>query len=159
MTSLPFRNQQRPPIRVGPFSAFTGMRRSMDEFMTGILDQQGVGSPSWRPAVDMEEDERHFIIHIEVPGCEEKDIRVEVGGDVLTLRCKGNPSGAGDQRARSCWSGSFIQSLNLPATIDAEGITARLEGGLLTVHLPKHPTGERMAVNMDGGNERESAGE
>lgn len=148
MKTLPALSQDRSPSNRSPsmwdpFSAFSEMRRHMDEFMNGILGQQRSGAFNWRPSVDVDEDERSFTIRIEVPGWEEKDVTVEVDQNLLTIRGQrggdGTHSTTGAKQPDTRWSGSFIQSLSLPPTIDTEHITARLERGLLTVHLPKQP--------------------
>lgn len=167
MKALSALNQSnRSPGGWDPFSAFAEMRRHMDEFMSGVLGQQRTGAVNWRPAIDVDEDERSFTIRIEVPGWEEKDVAVEVDQNILTIRGqRGGDTAQATSGAKSPggrWSGSFIQSLSLPPTIDAEHITAQLERGLLTVHLPKQPQAapKRIAITKAGPpqDEREPAG-
>lgn len=168
MKTLSSPDQQRSPAMWNPFSAFSDMRRQMDEFMHGVIDQQRGGAVGWRPAVDVDEDERSFTIRIEVPGWEEKDVAVEIDQNMLTIRGRRGddtqqvPS---SKSYRGRWSGSFVQSLSLPPTIDAERVTARLERGLLTVHLPKQPQAapKRIAItttaaDANARNEREPSG-
>ncbi|HEX3135213.1 MAG TPA: Hsp20/alpha crystallin family protein [Planctomycetota bacterium] len=156
MKTLPALAPNRTPATWDPFSAFSDMRRHMDEFMQGVLGQHRSGVSSWRPAIDVDEDERSFTIRIEVPGWEEKDVTVEVDQNILTVRghrgSDGTHSTTGASQPTTRWSGSFIQSLSLPPTIDAEHITAQLERGLLTMHLPKQPTAapKRIPVTQAG---------
>lgn len=142
MKALSTPNHNRSPAIWDPFSAFAEMRRSMDEFMNGVLGQHR-GATAWRPAIDVDEDERSFTIHIEVPGWEAQDVAVEVDENILTVRgqraADGITSTTGGKPPPNRWSGSFVQSLSLPPTIDAGHISARLERGLLTVRLPKQP--------------------
>lgn len=154
MKSLPATPpQNRSPSLWDPFSSFAEMRRQMDEFMSGVIEQQRVGNTGWRPAIDVDEDDRGFAIHIAVPGWAEQDVAVEVDRNILTIRGQrggeGTSSTAGERSSTGRWSGSFIQSLSLPATIDTEHITAHLDKGLLTVQLPKQPqaTPKRIAVS------------
>jgi HSP20 family protein len=188
MRALSQANQNRSPAMWNPFSIFSEMRRQMDDLMNDVIGQQGSGLVSWRPTLEVDEDDQSFTIRVEVPGWEEKDITVEVEQSLLTIRGErgasgGNDSGGGnagststagssagggdvpdaDESGRSAsstdeaqmrsragsggrggqgrnrWSSSFIQSLSLPSTIDTEHISAQLERGLLTVHLPKQP--------------------
>jgi HSP20 family protein len=167
MKALSVPNQNRSPATWDPFSAFAEMRRHMDEFMSGVLGQQRVGAVNWRPAIDVDEDERSFTIRIEVPGWEEKDIAVEVEQNILTIRgqrggdrTQETTGGKQTNQTTGRWSGSFIQSLSLPPTIDSEHISAQLERGLLTVHLPKQPQAapKRIAINTTGAGTREASG-
>lgn len=45
--------------------------------------------------------------------------------------------------------GTFTRSFTLPETVDEEGIEAKLDGGVLTVRLPKReaPSARRIEVS------------
>jgi HSP20 family protein len=116
------------------------MRQQMDDFIYGVLDQQR-GNANWNPSIDVDEDEKGFTVRMGVPGWEDKDVNVEVAQNVLTIRGhqenSEKSSSSQPQNGQRRWRSSFSQSLNLPANIDAENITAELDKGLLTVYLPK----------------------
>jgi HSP20 family protein len=141
--------QDRSPALWDPFAIFSDMRRQMDELMNATFGggRRGGGFGSWQPATEISEDERQFTVAVELPGMEEKDVTVEVDGNVLTLRGEresSRTSGGGEderkgnrQLSSERWYGSFVRSLTLPSHVDAEHITARMEKGLLTVSVPK----------------------
>lgn len=181
MKALTATTHNRSPSMWDPFAAVNEMRRHMDELMSGMLGQRGL--PGWRPAVDVEEDEQSFTVTMEVPGWAEQDVVVEVDRSLLTIRGqrggeapRDGGSGRSDDTRRGAeaahpadgaanaprrsgerWSGSFIQSLSLPPSVDSERITARLERGLLTVHLPKQPQAQPRRIAVAGAG-REPAG-
>ncbi|MBA3697387.1 MAG: Hsp20/alpha crystallin family protein [Planctomycetes bacterium] len=158
----------RSPALWDPFSAFVEMRRHLDVFMHGVLSQQCISGANWRPAIDVDEDEHSFTIHIEVPGWEKQDVAVEIGQHILTIR--GQRGGdntheitagrSAGQSAGGRRGGSFSQSLRLPPTIAAEHIRARFERGLLSVRLPKQRQAEpqRLAITSAPGSDRELVG-
>jgi HSP20 family protein len=179
MRALSAPQQNRSPAMWDPFAAFNEMRRHMDELMTAMLGQRS-GQAGWRPSLEVDEDEQSFTVTMEVPGWAEHDVTVEVDRNILTIRGQRGGNGVradhlpqdrqqtgqatreashqdgaqadgGKQRqSGDRWSGSFIQSLSLPPTIDAERITARLERGLLTVHLPKQPQAQPRRIAISG---------
>lgn len=142
------RQQHRSPSAWDPFSAFSDMRRQMDDFIYGVLHQQRAAA-DWRPSVDVDEDEQNFTIRMGVPGWKENDIHVEVDENVLTVRGQHDSSAEPDKNGQQAhWQRSFSQSLSLPQTIDAEKITADLDKGLLTICLPKKPQVEPKKITV-----------
>jgi HSP20 family protein len=153
-------DQARSPSLWDPFAGFAEMRRQMDELMAAAFGSRRPGNNAiWQPATEITEDERQFTIAIEVPGMEDKDITVEVDGNLLTVRGErqGTKREGSDSRPVSSerWYGAFARALTLPPHADAEHISARVDKGLLTVVVPKHQQEppKRIAVTRgEGGN-------
>lgn len=82
------------------------------------------GNSSWSPAVSVTEENGDTHIAAEIPGVKPEDVKVTVESSVLTI---------GGQKAGF----SFQRSFTLPPTVNAEGIKATYEHGVLTVTLPK----------------------
>ena len=94
----------------------------------------------WTPPVDILEEPTTIRIVAEVPGIAPKDVTIAVENNVLTM------SGTKQQTAEEATDkvrryertyGAFSRSFTLPTSVDADGITATYENGLLTVRLPK----------------------
>ena len=95
---------------------------------------------AWMPVVDIVERPEALRIVAEIPGVKPEDVKISVEGNLLTI------SGTKEQVAEEKLDkvhryertyGSFERSFTLPATVDASGIKATHENGLLTVVLPK----------------------
>ena len=76
----------------------------------------------------------------DLPGLEQKDIRVNVENGTLTI----HGSREGEREAKEedyycCerWAGSFSRTITLPPGTDAENIKATFKNGVLEVHVPK----------------------
>ncbi len=98
------------------------------------------------PAVDVVEKESEFQITAELPGLDEKDIEVNVGDDVLSIR--GEKKEQREEKAKNYHLserryGSFQRTFQLPSGIDAEKIAATFQKGVLTVTLPKTPEAQK----------------
>jgi HSP20 family protein len=77
---------------------------------------------------------------VEVPGLGEKELRLEVHGDVLTVsgeRKNDAPEGYRVHRSERA-SYRFSRSFGLPCHVDAEKTKAVLRDGLLTITMEKH---------------------
>lgn len=108
------------------------------------------------PPVDVAETETEIKVSAELPGLEQEDIEVSLGGDLLTI--KGEKKAETEQqvlnyRINERAFGSFSRSITLPATIDADAVTAAFKNGVLTITIPKTqgPTkdAKRIAVKTD----------
>ena len=99
------------------------------------------GPQGWAPAVDLCETADAFIFTAELPGLSREQVRIDVHDNRLTLQ--------GRREARvSCEQyhqverghGEFMRTfvLSHPA-VNADGVTADLADGVLTITVPKLP--------------------
>jgi HSP20 family protein len=96
------------------------------------------GSAAW-PATNVYESKEAFIVKAEVPGLTEKDVSVSVEDDALVVRGERKsavPEGY-KVHLRERASVAFTRKLPLPARVDANSVTAKLNDGVLTITLPK----------------------
>jgi HSP20 family protein len=94
----------------------------------------------WMPAIDVFEKDDKFVVKAELPGMKEEDIDVSVVGDTLTIKGerKTETEVKEEDYCRCERSyGSFVRSIPLPSTVNADKIEANYEGGVLEVSLPK----------------------
>ena len=117
------------------------------------LERFAPGQAGWRPPVDLQETEDHYIVTAELPGVKQDDVHVAFSNGVLTI------SGVRRERERErpCEEyhrierghGSFSRSLQLPSPVTPDSITADLRDGVLTVTCPKQmdPTAHRIHIS------------
>jgi HSP20 family protein len=97
---------------------------------------------SWvaQPAMDLVERDNAFELSAEMPGLDENNIEVNVANGVLTVKGHKEEDKAEkkeDFHLRERRFGSFVRSVRLPETVDAEQIEAAFKNGVLKVILPK----------------------
>ncbi len=94
----------------------------------------------WAPAVDMYETQNEVVVSADLPGIEEKDIRVSITGDLLTIQgqrqAKEEVKDGGHYR-REQWFGKFERTLTLPMAVETGQVKATYRDGVLSVKLPK----------------------
>ena len=76
------------------------------------------------PIVDIFDEEDHILAIVELPGVEEKDIKLEIEGDILKL-------------AATSKSGEYAKEVLLPARVKSEMVKSTYKNGILEIHLPK----------------------
>lgn len=82
----------------------------------------------WSPLVDVKEEENQFIIDVETPGMDEKDIKISIENSAIHIE---------GEKVIGKSSRSFSKSFTLPDSIDMENTEALVENGILTVKIPK----------------------
>jgi HSP20 family protein len=117
-----------------PFSR--DVDRLFDAFFGGERD----AGRRWVPPMDLVEAEDHFLLKADIPGLAEEDVSIEVQDGTLTI--SGERKAEHEARERGWYRiershGSFSRSLTLPDGVDAEGIAAEFDRGVLSVRIPK----------------------
>jgi HSP20 family protein len=103
------------------------------------------------PAVDVEESEKDFTLHLDLPGLEEKDIKLEVLEDVLKIsgerKFEKKTESKGLHRTERSY-GTFERSFTMPREVNVDKIDAQFKNGVLTVVLPKTEAVKPRQINI-----------
>ncbi len=118
----------------------------------GLKDDQALASTTWRPLVDIFEDDQAIVIKAELPEIDEKDIQIDLDNNLLTI--KGERKLESEEKKENYhrverFYGSFQRTFELPATVDREGIAASYDKGVLKVTLPKKEESKPKKVQIE----------
>ena len=154
MSLLPTRREERGVERWDRFSELEDVRRQMDRVFDEFMSRGPLAAraDAWRPLVDVEETEDAWIIEADVPGAKREDITVELQGDELAVHGEiKERERVGILRRRTRRTGQFDYRVRLPGDVAEEGIEADLDGGVLTVRVPKSERARRRRIEIKGG--------
>ncbi len=121
----------------GPLAELDRLHRQLASYLDAwrLPDLLGGG---FTPLADAEETPEAYLVEVEVPGVRREDIEIEVGGRRLSVRGeRKEKERVGILRRRERTVGRFSTEVTVPGDIDEEGVEAHLDGGVLTVRLPK----------------------
>jgi HSP20 family protein len=140
--ALPVRHRSQPtrtPDRFDPFSQLEELQSVTQQLMNNMWSGTGDGDGAiWSPPVDIEETDDAWVLEAELPGAEQDDINVDTQGNELTITGEiKEKERQGILRRRSRRVGQFEYRVTLPGDVDADGVDAKLKGGVLTVRVPK----------------------
>jgi HSP20 family protein len=93
---------------------------------------------AWIPPTDAWETAEGFVVQIDLPGVDERDLTVQVEGDRLVV--SGRRRSTGPPARFHCMersSGAFSRAFVLPERVDATHVRTTLRDGLLRLELPK----------------------
>ncbi len=132
---------------------FKGFRREMEDWFR----EAGKNLPSLSlgagvPAVNVAETDKAIEITAELPGVEEKDIKVNLEGNQLTVSGEKKQELKRDEKdwhieERSF--GSFYRSMSLPFTPEDGAIEAHLDKGVLHVTVKKPAEAVKSAKTIE----------
>lgn len=100
------------------------------------------------------EDEKRFVVRLEVPGMDKQDMQVEVAGNAVVLTGEKRftrEATDGRWRVMQCAYGSFRRVVPLSVPVVADNAKATYTNGVLRVELPKAeagaPSSNRIAID------------
>jgi HSP20 family protein len=125
-------------------------RRRMDRLFDDMDSVHDTSTASW-PRAHLLDRGPNILLHADVPGLADKDIKITMNQDVLTLEGERRvvaPEGYSVHRQERS-SVRFARSFTMPCKIDVERVAATVRDGVLTITLPKTPESQprRIAVN------------
>jgi HSP20 family protein len=109
----------------------------------------------WVPAMDLVEADDHFVLKADLPGLREDDVTIEVQDNNLTIA--GERKAEQERKERGWYRierqvGRFSRTLSLPEGIDADGIKAAFDNGVLEVRIPKPEQRRPRRIAIEAGN-------
>jgi HSP20 family protein len=133
-------------VRWEPVRELSSLQEEMNRLFTHFFDAPGGNGGDarlvrrWIPAMDLVETDDHFVLRADLPGLGEDDVAIELEDNVLTVsgerKAEHEDTREGFYRLERA-SGAFRRSLTLPDGVDAEGISAKFDKGVLEIRIPK----------------------
>ncbi len=120
--------------------------RSFESMFDSMFPMAGSCKPgedceeSRMPLVNINENDAGYVITIELPGVDKKDLEVSVEGKELVVTAERSEKVESEGLLRrEIRSEKYKRSFTLGDAIDAESIKAKLENGVLKVTLSRRP--------------------
>ncbi len=138
---IPFRKRTGSVL-----SPVVGIQRQINQMFDQFLNDWEV-FPSLQsvdrfPSLNVSETDKEVSIKAELPGIEEKDIKIDVNKNQLTIRGEKKSESEDKDKEGAYWVkeisyGSFSRSLSLPFEINSDKTKASFSKGVLTLTIEK----------------------
>jgi HSP20 family protein len=107
------------------------------------------------PAVDVRDEDKELVLTAALPGVKPEDVEICIDGQTLTIHAESKAEEKVEQAdyvLQERRYGAFRRVISLPVRVDAEGTTARIQDGVLTLRMPKaaEATAKRIEVVAAG---------
>ena len=142
-------------MKLIPRDSLSTFDNLFDNFFPSLKYADVDDSGFFAPSVDIEEQDDHFLVTADLPGCKKEDISVTLENGVLTLEAKREEEKEEKKKGkvirRERRSGSFMRSFTVGNDITEADIAANFKNGVLTLTLPKPkestPSSRRIEVH------------
>ena len=91
------------------------------------------------PAVNVYETKDEYVFQAELPGWNRDEVTIDFENQTLTLSGQHQLMADDDRQYHRVESfyGEFTRSFTVPGIVNFDAVTAELQDGVLTIHLPK----------------------
>lgn len=125
--------------------------RELDRFerrMRRLAEDAGF-FPTAGPASDVYETDEEYVVELDVPGFDDKELAVEVDDHTLVVKGERTEEAKKEDKAvllRERLEREFERRFALPYVADSEHVSAEFAKGVLTLHVPKTPSAQSRKV-------------
>jgi len=139
-----------------PFRELAEFERGLGRFFgrTPLLPGNGeepITTALWEPLTDITEDEKEYLVKLELPEVKKEEVKVAVENG--TLRITGERKQEKEEKTKKFHRlernyGAFLRAFTLPEGAEGEKVTAEFKEGVLRVHLPKTEQAKPRALEV-----------
>ena len=109
---------------------------------------------SQMPAVDIQEKENLYLLAMELPGFDEKNIDVQVDGSNLTISSRHEEEKKSEDNhnsyiLRERRQNSFTRSFKLPENADPGTVNASFKNGILNLEVKKRADAQKRTIQIN----------
>jgi HSP20 family protein len=132
-------------VRWTPMSEWRALGKEMDRLFESVWrgDTEDAGLQTvaaWRPGADVRETPEEFLLRLDLPGVNQKDVKVSLYGD--TLRVSGERHEDTEEKDVT-WHrverirGQFERAFRLGSAVAGDKVSATFKDGVLEIRVPK----------------------
>ncbi len=117
----------------------------------------GTRTGSFLPPADVAVGDESIVLTLDLPGLAVEDVEIEVLDDTLTVRGERTPVELPEGTTFTHFErgfGRFERTVRLPAGVDPDAVTAKMESGVLTLVVPKPERVKPRQIAVESGSER-----
>jgi HSP20 family protein len=126
-----------------------------DDFFPSVRTAPEANNGHMIPRVDIEENEKSYLITADLPGIKKEDLNVELNNGMLTIRAQHDETSEEKKEGvvirRERRTGSYSRSFNVGKGITEEDIKGDFVNGVLKLTVPKasqvEPQTKRIQIN------------
>ncbi|MCL2193536.1 MAG: Hsp20/alpha crystallin family protein [Treponema sp.] len=136
-------------------NALSDFDRYFESFFGDTIFNPASRGFSRMPAVDVLETEKSYILEMELPGYDEKDIDIHIDGSSLSIASKHEDARKVNEEEKGTWLikerrvNSFSRSFKMPENADPEGISAEFRNGILCLEIKKRPEAQKRSIQIN----------
>ncbi len=144
-------------MRWNPSEELSNWHRDIDDLFGRFFGRPETSLGGWMPAMESYRKDNEYVVRIDLPGVDPKDVAVHTEGNVLTITGE-RKSEEKKAEYRETFYGKFERRLTLPHGVTADKIAAHYTNGVLEIRvpLPAELAGRKIPIQIEGTRKLES---
>lgn len=139
--------------RLGPVSEAASLQDDFQRIVRQVFGDADTSlAGAFSPALDVEETDNEFTLHVEIPGVEPDEVDVSIEENVLTIAGTrdfySNKEAEGFRRMERRF-GRFHRAVRLPDRVDPDRVAAAYKDGMLTITVPKAESAKPRRIQVE----------
>jgi HSP20 family protein len=140
-------------------NALSDFDRYFESFFGDSFLAPAAGIFNHMPAVDIRETDKAYVLEMELPGYDEKNITVNIDGSNLSIASRQEETketkkdktedDGGTYVLRERKLNSFSRSFKLPENADPEAVHASFRNGILCLEIQKRAESQKRAIQIN----------
>lgn len=137
-------------MRWNPSEELSSWHRDIDDLFGRFFGRAEAPVVGWMPRMETYRKENNYVVRIDLPGVDPKDVSVNAEGNVLTISGE-RKSEETDTEYRETFYGKFERTLTLPQGVETDKIAAHYHNGVLEVQvpLPARLAGRKIPIQIE----------
>jgi HSP20 family protein len=153
MANLPARARGHNLTLIDPSREFEEIYDRMGQLVNLALSDLGppmLADMPWSPFTDVSETDDAYIVRAELPGIQKDQVDVQLQDRELVITGEVSDQQEGRRHRSSRRTGRFEYRTILPGDVKADGVSAQLADGILTVTVPKSVAAKPTHIEVSG---------
>jgi HSP20 family protein len=134
-------------------NALSDFNSCFDSFFGNSIMSPTGRALHYLPAVDIQETENSYVMEMELPGFDEKNIEVNIDGSSLTIASKQEEKQEkkedGNYILRERRNITFNRSFQLPDNADSSTVNATFKNGILNLTIKKRAESQKRMIQIN----------
>ena len=137
-------------MRWNPSEELSSWHRDIDDLFGRFFGRTESPAGAWVPRLETYRKDNNYVVRIDLPGVDPKDVSVQAEGNVLTISGERKSEQTGAEY-RETFYGKFERALTLPQGVETDKIAAHYHNGVLevTVPLPAQLAGRNIPIQIE----------
>ena len=135
-----------------PELSFDSIHQELNNFLRDTFMESMFSHPlnlkkvaTWRPAIELKQNEKEYKVKVQLPGVNKEDINVELENDYMTITAEikeeksNKPENAEAEKIHTCEFryGKYIRTVSFDNPVKSDAAVAEYKNGILNITLPK----------------------
>jgi HSP20 family protein len=124
-------------MRWNPGEELSNWHRDIDDLFGRFFQRPESDNAfgNWTPRVETYRKDNDYVVRVDLPGVDPKDVHVEAEGNLLSITGERNSEEKGSEY-RETFYGKFERRFTLPQGVEPSKISAHYEHGVLELRVP-----------------------